>query len=340
MTTLREQLTRQGVRFITIRAPGFTYPPDVMAGDWLRVDLDATSASQSGLHVLERFGPGRVSCAAMCRRVEVSPDGVLVDINGQMMPMHAGLRIVGRVVGVIPRDLMDALDKRIEALPAGLRRIAEVIGYDRAIHLMANLSRKTDPVHGDSIPPQYIPKKMASASELIDDLTMPPLVEAMVLGVDHKTLDLAKAAARDRAEQAARALMDRFGGQKLEIPKATSRANAAMHQRIGEAMARGVPAREIAEQLCATEARLMADWVARGSIPADKPRKISLTIRQIRNIGKEYWNSTEISPPNKFQQRKNRYYLVVRIHPIAGWQLGAHINGLRPRKTRLPNPSR
>lgn len=290
VTTLREQLCSQGVRFIHIRAKGFTYPPDVADGDWIYVDLDATTATTSGLYVLERFGPEGESCEAMCRRVEASPDGVLVDINGQMRPIGADRRIVGRVVAVIPRDVGDAPDKRIERLPAGLRRIAEVIGYDRAIHLMANLPRATHPVNGESIPPRYIQKKLANASELIDDLTMNPLVEAMVLGVDHRTPELAEAAARHRAEQAACALVDRFGGQRLEIPKAISRASAVMHQRIGEAMAGGVPAREIEAMLCATEKRLLADWVARGSIPAEKPRKLSLTIKQIRNIGKEYWD--------------------------------------------------
>ena len=162
-------------------------------------------------------------------------------------------------------------------LPASTREIAEVIGYDRALHLVASLPAIADAKHGPRVF-LYVPRELTPDHPLVLALNMGGKPDA------------------EAALEAARKLIDAFGGEVLNPARCVSLRRGAMLHHIGEALTylSPVPAKEIAEQLAETEARLMADWIARGSIPEDKPRKIALTSRQIRNIGKAFWRKGKI----------------------------------------------
>lgn len=171
------------------------------------------------------------------------------------------------------RPLID-WEALLARLPASTREIAEVIGYDRALHLVASRPTNSDAKHG----PRVFLSVPKSAGALSPEH---PLVRALNMG--------GKPDAAEAALEAARKLIDTFGGEVLNPARCAILCRGGMHHHIGEALARGTPAKQIAEQLAETEARLMDDWIKRGSIPEDKPRKIALTPRQIRNIGKSFW---------------------------------------------------
>lgn len=135
-------------------------------------------------------------------------------------------------------------DKRLADLPQSVRDIAEVIGYDRALCMIGNLPRTTDDKHGERAM-LYVPQTLTPDHPLIDALNMGGKADA------------------DAALKAAQKLVEHFGGEILHPARFQSLRKANRDHNIGEALARGLSAREVAE-------------------------KLGISARQARNIGRKF----------------------------------------------------
>lgn len=136
-------------------------------------------------------------------------------------------------------------DKLLAELPQSVREIAEVIGYDRALCMIGNLPRTTDDKHGERAM-LYVPQTLTPDHPLIDALNMGGKADA------------------DAALKAAQKLVEHFGGEILHPARFQSLRKANRDHNIGEALARGMSTREVAD-------------------------KLGISARQVRNIGRKFF---------------------------------------------------
>lgn len=121
-------------------------------------------------------------------------------------------------------------DKLLAELPQSVREIAEVIGYDRALHLIGNLPTTTDAKHGERAI-LYVPQTLP---------TDHPLIHALNIGGKPDA---------EAALKAARKLVEHFGGEILHPARAQSLRKANRDHNIGEALARGMSTQKVADKL-------------------------------------------------------------------------------------------
>ncbi|GBG03812.1 hypothetical protein AZSI13_31390 [Azospira sp. I13] len=90
----------EGIRLIP--SHGCYYPPAVKSADLLLVDFDQRAINRPGLYLVEEVSAGRVVWMG-CRRFDVMPSGVRIDISGDgdWQPFIGNTAMSWRIAGQV-----------------------------------------------------------------------------------------------------------------------------------------------------------------------------------------------------------------------------------------------